>query len=81
MNRYVLLSCAFLSLGCPRLPPVSGCEPGVQVCIRDQPHVCSESQRWEPVGDLACGAVQGVCHLVEGAAWCGPLAMDGGLDQ
>ena len=64
--------------GCPRLPPVSGCNPMAQACINDRPHVCSASQRWQPAGDLACGAVGGVCAVANGRAYCAPLT-DGGV--
>lgn len=60
--------------GCPRLPPVSGCNPTAQSCIGDRPHVCSASQRWEPAGDLACSAVRGVCLVTGGVARCGAAA-------
>lgn len=64
--------------GCPRNPPVSGCQPEAQTCIADRPHVCSASQRWHVVGDLTCGAVGGVCTVLGGRAFCGPAA-DGGV--
>jgi hypothetical protein len=66
--RLILL--ALLLAGCPRLPPVSGCNPGAQACLADAPHVCSTSQRWERAGDLACSAVGGVCSVVGGRAYC-----------
>ena len=56
--------------GCPRLPPVSGCNPGAQACLANAPHVCSTSQRWERAGDLACSAVGGVCVVTSGRAYC-----------
>lgn len=62
--------------GCPRLPPVSGCDPGAHRCAADRPEVCSATRRWHPVGDLACAAVGGVC--VNGlSAHCAPV--DGGV--
>lgn len=65
-----LVVCAMLQ-GCPRLPPVSGCEPGTQRCSEDRPEVCSATHRWHPVGDLPCSAVGGRC--VEGiSAHCVP---------
>ena len=67
-----------VATGCPRLPPVSGCNPMAQACINDRPHVCSASQRWQPAGDLACGAVGGVCAVANGRAYCAPLT-DGGV--
>lgn len=69
-------------LGCPRLPPVSGCAPTSQACHNGRPVVCSASQRWEPVGDLACSAVGGACVVNDaGVAHCAPApasATDGG---
>ena len=46
-----------LLLGCPKLPPVSGCTPLAQSCRDGIPHVCSATQRWEPAGDVACACV------------------------
>lgn len=64
--------------GChPRLPPVSGCTPAAQSCRDDRPHICSASQRWEPVGDRTCASVGGVCVVTGGVAHCA-LASDGG---
>lgn len=70
-----LVACAVLQ-GCPRLPPVSGCEPGTQRCEGDRPEVCSATGRWHPVGDLSCAAVGGRC-AVGLSAHCVPA--DGGV--
>lgn len=67
-----------LIAGCPRLPPVSGCQPEAQTCIADSPHVCSASQRWHRAGDISCSAVGGQCLVAGGRAYCAPLA-DGGV--
>ena len=67
-----------LIAGCPRLPPVSGCQPEAQTCIADSPHVCSASQRWHRAGDLTCTQVGAVCLVAGGRAYCGAAA-DGGL--
>lgn len=64
--------------GCPRNPPVSGCQPEAQTCINDRPHVCSASQRWHVAGDRSCASIGGVCTVLGGRAYCGPVA-DGGL--
>jgi len=69
---------AVIATGCPRLPPVSGCQPEAQTCINDSPHVCSASQRWHRGGDISCSAVGGVCAVANGRAYCAPLA-DGGV--
>ena len=63
-----------LCVGCPRNPPVSGCQPEAQTCINDRPHVCSASQRWHVAGDLSCAQVGGVCTVLGGRAYCGPVA-------
>ena len=68
-----------LCVGCPRNPPVSGCQPEAQTCINDRPHVCSASQRWHVAGNLRCSAIGGVCTVLGGRAYCGPVA-DGGTD-
>ena len=68
-----------LLAGCPRNPPVSGCQPEAQTCIRDRPHVCSASQRWHAAGNLQCSAVGGVCTVLGGRAHCAPVA-DAGAD-
>lgn len=55
--------------GCPKLPPVSGCEPLSQRCEGDRPQVCSPSRRWHTVGDEACGATPGQsCQVRNGVA-------------
>jgi len=69
-----------LLAGCPRNPPVSGCQPEAQTCIRDRPHVCSASQRWHAAGNLQCSAVGGVCTVLGGRAYCGPVADAGSPD-
>ena len=63
-----------LLAGCPRNPPVSGCQPEAQTCIGDRPHVCSASQRWHAASNLQCSAVGGVCTVLGGRAYCGPVA-------
>ena len=75
-----------LCVGCPRNPPVSGCQPEAQTCIGDRPSVCSASQRWHAAGNLQCSAVGGVCTVLGGRAYCGPVpdagspnASEGGL--
>lgn len=65
--------------GCPRNPPVSGCQPEAQTCIHDRPHVCSASQRWHVAGDRSCASIGGVCTVLGGRAYCGPVA-DAGAD-
>jgi hypothetical protein len=52
----------------PRLPPVSGCTPRVYDCRDGRPVVCSDSQRWQPIGDLPCAAVGGVCVVRDGGS-------------
>ena len=69
-----------LLAGCPRNPPVSGCQPEAQTCIRDRPHVCSASQRWHAAGNLQCSAVGGVCTVLGGRAYCAPVADAGSPD-
>ena len=64
---------AVIATGCPRMPPVSGCQPEAQTCIADSPHVCSASQRWHRAGDLQCSAVGGQCLVAGGRAYCAPL--------
>jgi len=55
--------------GChPRLPPVSGCAPRVYDCRDGRPVVCSASQRWEPIGDVPCSSVGGVCAVRDGGS-------------
>ena len=68
-----------LLAGCPRNPPVSGCQPEAQTCINDRPHVCSASQRWHVAGNLRCSAIGGVCTVLGGRAHCGPV-VDAGTD-
>ena len=67
-----------LLAGCPRNPPVSGCQPEAQTCINDRPHVCSASQRWHVAGDRTCSSIGGVCTVLGGRAYCGPVG-DGGV--
>jgi hypothetical protein len=79
MKRRIALFLYLSSLGCPHLPPVSGCEPTAQTCIQDSPHVCSASQRWERAGDLTCAAVGAVCVTTSGVARC-VAATDAGVE-
>lgn len=75
----MLVGLALAVVGCPRLPPVSGCAPTSQRCgPSGHPEVCSASQRWEPAGDVSCAAVGGVCVLEAGVARCAPAPSDGG---
>ena len=69
-----------LLVGCPRNPPVSGCQPEAQTCINDRPHVCSASQRWHVAGNLRCSAIGGVCTVLGGRAYCGPVVDAGAAD-
>ena len=69
-----------LCVGCPRNPPVSGCQPEAQTCIRDRPHVCSASQRWHVAGDRTCSSIGGQCTVLGGRAYCGPVADAGAAD-
>ena len=69
-----------LCVGCPRNPPVSGCQPEAQTCINDRPHVCSASQRWHVAGDRTCAQVGGVCTVLGGRAHCAPVADAGTAD-
>jgi len=68
-----------LCVGCPRNPPVSGCQPEAQTCINDRPHVCSASQRWHVAGDRTCSSIGGQCTVLGGRAYCAPVA-DAGAD-
>jgi hypothetical protein len=69
-----------LLAGCPRNPPVSGCQPEAQTCIRDRPHVCSASQRWHVAGDRTCSSIGGQCTVLGGRAYCAPVADAGSPD-
>ena len=69
-----------LLAGCPRNPPVSGCQPEAQTCINDRPHVCSASQRWHVAGDRTCSSIGGVCTVLGGRAYCAPVADAGSPD-
>ena len=76
----VVLPLGVALCGCPRLPPVSGCQPEAQTCLDDAPHVCSASQRWHRAGDLSCAAVSGQCMVMGGRAYCAPVADAGAPD-
>ena len=69
-----------LCVGCPRNPPVSGCQPEAQTCINDRPHVCSASQRWHVAGDRTCNSIGGQCTVLGGRAYCAPVADAGSPD-
>lgn len=75
----VVLPLGVALYGCPRNPPVSGCQPEAQTCINDRPHVCSASQRWHVAGDRSCASIGGVCTVLGGRAYCAPVA-DAGAD-
>lgn len=66
IGMLVVLNSAMLAAGCPELPPVSNCTPFTQRCDGDRPQVCSATQRWHTVGDVACSAVGGSCLVVDG---------------
>jgi len=76
----VVLPLGVALYGCPRNPPVSGCQPEAQTCINDRPHVCSASQRWHVAGDRTCSSIGGVCTVLGGRAYCGPVADAGAAD-
>ena len=69
-----------LLAGCPRNPPVSGCQPEAQTCISGRPHVCSASQRWHVAGDRTCSSIGGQCTVLGGRAYCAPVADAGSPD-
>lgn len=74
----VVLPLGVALAGCPRMPPVSGCQPQAQTCINDSPHVCSASQRWHRAGSLTCSQVGGSCAVVGGRAFCAAPVVDAG---
>jgi hypothetical protein len=58
-------------LACPRLPEPSGCTPHAYRCQDGWPQVCSGSQRWTPIGDVACTDLHAACILDDaGVARC-----------
>ena len=70
MTRPALILCLALT-ACPKLPPVSGCEPYAHRCEGDRPQACSPSRRWHFVGDSPCGATAGQsCAVSNGGAGC-----------
>ena len=73
---------ALLSIGChPNLPPQTTCRVGSYVCVNDQPRVCSQSQRLEPVGDAPCSRSGGVCVApTDGPAHCARAQSDAAAD-
>ena len=76
----VLLAAALAAAlaACPKLPPVSGCEPLSQRCEGDRPQVCSPSRRWHTIGDERCDVTPGQsCQVRAGVAGCARDA-DGG---
>lgn len=78
MTLLLLLAAALALCACPKLPPVSGCEPLSQRCDSDRPQVCSPSRRFHYVGDEACGVTPGQACVVRNAvAGCARTA-DGG---
>ena len=85
-------SLVVLASGChPNLGPVVNCRVGSYECVRGAPVVCSQSQRWQPVGNRDCAAVGAVCVApTDGPAHCAraqsdaaaeaPGASDGGAE-
>lgn len=76
----VLLAAALAAAlaACPKLPPVSGCEPLSQRCEGDRPQVCSPSRRLHFVGDERCDVTPGQrCEVRAGVAGCARV-VDGG---
>lgn len=71
MRALVVLVVAAALAACPKLPPVSGCEPLSQRCEGDRPQVCSPSRRWHFVGDERCGVTPGQsCQVRNAVAGC-----------
>jgi hypothetical protein len=80
MTLRLLLAVALALCACPKLPPVSGCEPLSQRCDADRPQVCSPSRRWHYVGDEACAVTPGQsCVVRSGVAGCARTADGGAL--
>lgn len=79
----VFLAVALAVAACrPKLPPISGCTPLSHRCEADSPEVCSPSQRWHRVGDLACAEVRAVCVVTDaGVAVCAPRSDAGAAAQ
>ena len=66
-----LVFCAAALTGCPPWDRPACGSPRAFVCVNDQPHVCSPSQRLTPIGDAPCAAVGGVCVVGDGGvAFC-----------
>lgn len=76
----IVAAVGLMAMGCPRNPPVSGCQPEAQTCISGRPHVCSASQRWHVAGDRTCSSIGGVCTVLGGRAYCAPVADAGAAD-
>lgn len=85
----ICLAVALASSCRPNLPPVAGCTVGAFACVDGRPVVCSQSWRWEPIGDRTCASVGAVCVVDDGgpahcaratpdAAAGAPDASDGG---
>ena len=67
----MLAALALVLLACPRLPPPDGCEPFAYACRSGQPHICSGTRRWTPIGDTACPVPAHVCAMLDsGLAAC-----------
>ena len=67
----VMLGGVVVLAACPKLPPVSGCEPLSQRCEGDRPQVCSPSRRLHFVGDERCDASPGQrCEVRNAVAGC-----------
>ena len=76
-------SLVVLASGChPNLGPVVNCRVGSYECVRGAPVVCSQSQRWQPVGNRDCAAVGAVCVApTDGPAHCARSQIDAAADD
>jgi hypothetical protein len=81
MTLRLLLAAALVVACRPNLGPVAGCTPGASSCQGDRPSVCSQSQRWQPAGDVTCAAVGGACVVGDaGLAHCAAPSRDAGAE-
>jgi hypothetical protein len=80
VKRAVALAALLLGLsGCPDWQRPACEQPSAFACRSDQPHYCSPSREWTPIGDEPCSAQGRVCTIdaESGEAFCDAPA-DGG---
>jgi hypothetical protein len=64
--KTIVIIAAISLVGCPTLPPPSGCRPDETRCENGAPQLCSPSTRWV-ASDRKCSDIGATCCLTTSA--------------